>query len=135
MHAAIHSNPQRGGIAPLDFVFRFVVTVFVYWLLQQVDEFSLQLRQFDSVLRALWTRHTWLDGREIEIKHGAIIALAFARHPENALRFEVAPYQLDLLVGSPRRFVISARLLVYREEAHRRTILGRHIGNGCSVGY
>src|SRR2546425_1548692 len=134
MHAAIHSNPQRGGIAPFDFVFRFVVTVFVDWLLQQVDESSLQLRQFDSVLRALWTRHTWLDGREIEIKHGAVMALAFARHPEHALRFEVAPYQLDLLVGSPRRLVINARLLVYREEAHRCAILGRHVCDGRAIG-
>jgi hypothetical protein len=79
------------------------------------------------VLWPLGTGDRRLDGSEIRVEHGRVVALPTQRHPEQALGLEVAAHRLDLVIAPASRTEVAAGLLVDREEADRRAVLGRHV--------
>ena len=94
---------------------------------EQREELLLELAERDPVLRPLGTGDRRLDGGEVDVEHGRVVALAARGHPEQPLGLEVAAHGLDVLVAPAGRLEIAAGLLVDREEADRRAVLGRHV--------
>ena len=71
---------------------------------------------------------------EVEFEFDAVIDLALARDVEHVLRFEIVAERDDLFLGAARRAQVIQRLVVHGEEAHRRAVFGRHVGDGGAVG-
>src|SRR5207253_817628 len=85
---------------PSDFGLRLPVTIGTG---EQREELLLQLAQPDSVLWPLGTGDRRLDGREVHVEHGRVVALPTQRHPEQALGLEVASHRLDLVITPASR--------------------------------
>ena len=60
-------------------------------------------------------------------------SLAGPRNAEHLLRLEVRGERVDLVGGATRRAQVFDRRLVDREEAHRRAVFGRHVGDRRAV--
>ena len=75
------------------------------------------------------------DGAEVEADDLAVVDLAGARHAVQALRLEVGLEELDLARRAAGALEVLDRLVVDREEAHRRAVLGRHVGHRRAVGH
>ena len=103
-------------------------------LRQEVAEAPLELGQRDPVLRPLRARDARLHAREVERELLGVVAVALAGHAEQPLRREVVPEGVDVLLAAPRREQVLAGFLVGREEAHRRAVLGRHVGDRRAIG-
>ena len=97
-------------------------------------ELRFDFRQLDPVLRALRSGNARLHRRQIHFQKLAILDLARLRHPEQALRLEVLPEGIHLIVGPARRGKIPAGLFIYREEAHRRAVFRSHVRDRRPVG-
>ena len=101
------------------------------------EEFSkrlLQLGQADPVLWAFGSGDARLDRGEVELDDFAVVALSRARNPEKALRLKIVSQRFDVLGAASRLKKVLARLFVDGEEAHRRSVLGGHVGDGRAVG-
>src|SRR5262249_43199418 len=122
-HRGVSSTRVFGGL---------VVAVFAHRLEQELAELLLQLAERDSGLRPFWSGNAWLNRSEMEFEKGAVVALTAARDSKHALRLKVASDQVYLLVGPAGRVVVSASLVVYGKETHRRSVLGRHVGDRSS---
>ena len=101
---------------------------------EQSVELLLQVGQVDPVLRPLGAGDAGHDAVEIELDHLAVVAGAGRGDAEHPLRHVVGTHQVDLLRAAPGGEQVAAGLLVDREEAHRRAILRRHVGDGRAVG-
>ncbi len=88
----------------------------------------------DAVLRALWTGECRFDGAEVEFELIAERGLGSGVGTEEGLFFAVCFDEGDLLVRPRGELQIGEGLRVDGEEAHRRAVLGGHIGNGGAVG-
>ena len=95
----------------------------------------LQGRQFDTILRPLWTSDTWADRLEIEIEHHAVIAFTSSRYAKHTLGRVVCSHGIDMLLRAAGGEQVSTSFLINREEAHRRAVLGRHVCNSCAIGH
>ena len=65
---------------------RFPIAAVFQRLGKKVGERVLQIRQIDVILRALRSRNTGHDGREIEIEIDRVVDLPFLRNAPQALR-------------------------------------------------
>ena len=77
------------------------------------------------------------DGR-IEARssehRGRVVDVARSRHAVEALRLEVGRERVDLRRAAAGRAEVVDGRVVDREEAHRRAVLGRHVGDRRAVG-
>ena len=101
---------------------------------EQLRELRLHRAELDAVLRPLRAGKARRHRAEVEAHHLGEVDLAGLRHAEHALRPEVAFEGGDLLLGAAGAAEIVDGLLVDREEAHRRAVLGRHVADRRAVG-
>ncbi len=113
---------------------RFAIAAFRDRPGEDLPEGLLEIVQVDPVLRPLRPGHARLDIGEVEFEIDGVIDLPLARHPEHPLRLEVVFKRGALFFGAPRGGEIADRLGIHREEAHRRPVLGGHVGDRGAVG-
>ena len=80
----------------------------------------------DASLWLLGAGKACLHRGEIECQRGRESSLTSA--PEDPLFLEVGFDQGELLLGTAGEAQVVEGLLIGREEAHRRTVFGRHVG-------
>ena len=125
----LHNNAAVGQL-----LCRLVVAAFVQRLLQQVSKARFDLGKVDAILRTLWPGHARHHRRKVEFEQLAVLNLVVLGHAEQALRLIIGAECVDMFFGSSLCQQVAARLLVYREKAHRRAILRCHIADGRAVG-
>jgi hypothetical protein len=91
-------------------------------------------RERHAVLRALRTREARLHAREVERQLVGELGHRRGRRAEQALGRVVVAHELDLRLVAAGLPQVRERLLVDREEADRRAVLGRHVRDGRAVG-
>ncbi len=96
------------------------------------DDFAL--RQRDAVLRALRAGDGGLDGGEIEFELVGERGIGRRVGAEEALLLAVGFDERDLFVRAAGEAEIRERFGIDGEEAHRRAVFGRHVGDGGAVG-
>src|SRR5207302_3524292 len=74
------------------------VTAVANGFFKQLAELMFERGQVDAVLRALRSCNARYDGREIELDHCGVVAVAAAGHAEELLRFEVSAECMDFLL-------------------------------------
>ena len=104
------------------------------WFLQQLVELGLEVFEFDPILRALRAGHARRHVGEIEVEIDAVINLAFLGDAPHVLGFEIIAERDYFRVGAAGGAEVIERLVINGEETHRRAILGRHVGDGGTVG-
>jgi hypothetical protein len=104
-----------------------------YRLGEEIGEGRLDLVEVDAVLRPLGTRERRVDGRQVELDGLRVLDVALLRNAVHALRLVVRGEGFDFLVGAAGAAEVLDRLVVDGEEAHRRAVLGRHVGDGRAV--
>ena len=92
------------------------------------------LRERHAILRALRSRHRGDDGGEIEFQLIGENRIGRLVGAEKALFFCVGFDELDLILAARGEAKIRERFGVNGEEAHRRAVFGRHIGDRGAVG-
>ena len=126
--------PSDGLEAPAQVLGFSGETVLGNRLSVQTREGALDAFQVDAVLRALRPRERGHHRRQVEFQRLAVINVALLRHAVQALCPEVGGEGIDLFVSAAGAAEILDRPVVDREEAHRRAILGRHVGERCAIG-
>ena len=96
---------------------------------------ALELRQLDAVLRAPRPGHARVDRGQVEREGLGVVAVSLARHAEEALRLVVGAEGVHVLLRAARGEQVLAALLVDREVADRRAVLGRHVADRRAVGH
>ena len=85
------------------------------------------------VLRTFGPRETWLDRSQIELEAVAEQRIGRIVGAEDPLRFAVRVDELHLRLVASRESQVVDRLGVDWEEAHRRSVLGRHVADGGAI--
>ena len=116
-----------------EIVRRFSVAAVGHGLGKERRKRALEVVEVDAVLRALRAGDSGDDGREIEIEVHAVCDVALRWHAPQALRLVVVLERLAVLVAAARAAQVGDGLLVNREEAHRRAVFGRHVGDGRAI--
>ena len=93
----------------------------------------LHARQLNAVLRALRAGHAGGHRAEVEREVHRVIHLTLLRQAKQPLGAIIVFKRLTMLVRATGGSQIIDRLLVDGEVAHRRAVLGRHVGDGGSV--
>ena len=101
--------------------------------LERVDERALRLSQRDAVLGPAGPRERGLDRAEVELDHLGVVRLVLGLVPERVLLAVRLDEGEPLLVAAGQPQVLE-RLVVDREEAARRAVLGRHVPDRRPVG-
>src|SRR5215212_5659684 len=116
-------------IARPEIVLRFAVATLAGGLHHQLIKLLFEGGQLDTILRPLWTSHTWNNRRQVEIEHNAVIAFASSRHAEHALRRVVLSHDVHVLLRAASGEKVSTSFFIDRKEAHRCAVLGGHVRN------
>ena len=101
---------------------------------QRLLERGFHVAQQNAILRALGTCHARLHVGEIEFQRVGEDRVGRIVGAEQALFLGVALDQLDQRFVAAGAAQVVERLVVDREEAHRRAVFGRHVGDGRAVG-
>ncbi len=102
-----------------------------------VSDFSkadFRLRERHAVLRALGAGHRGHDTCEVEFERIREDRVGRLVRAEEILLFCVGFDELDLVFAASGEAEIGERLRVDGEEAHRRAVFGRHVGDRGAVG-
>ena len=97
-------------------------------------EIAWHVAQRHAILRAPGPGEAGFDGRQVEGESVGIRGLGARARVEQALLLHVGLDELHLLLGAAREFEVADRLLVDREDAHGRPVLGRHVADGGPIG-
>ena len=97
-------------------------------------ELLLELLERDLVLRAARPGERRLDGREVELERVAEERLRHVGRVEEPLLLGVRLDEIDLILRASGEAEVRERLDVDREEADRRAVLGRHVGDRRAIG-
>ena len=97
-------------------------------------ESLFHLRQLDAVLRSLGAGDAAGDGAEVEREVRGVIHLARFRDAEEALGAVVIFVRRAMLVRAAGGAEVIDRFFVDGKVAHRRAVLGGHVGDGGAVG-
>ncbi len=94
----------------------------------------LRLRERHAVLRALRAGETRLDRPEVELERVGELGIRRGIGSEESLLLGVGLDELDVVLGAAAEAKVLERFLIAREEAHRRAVLRRHVGDRRAVG-
>ena len=134
VRAAGDRGDDDGAIGEIEFV-AVVLHADVFGLRgQRFFERCLRLRERNAVLRALGSGHRGDDRGEIELEAVGENRIGRLIGAEEALFFRVGFDEADLIFAARGEAEIGERFGVDREEAHRRAIFGRHVGDRGAVG-
>lgn len=101
---------------------------------EQGIEFARHIGQRDAVLRALRAGQGGNDAGEVEAYAARVVDLASTGNAEQSLGTKIGFEELTVGFAMAGGAQVADGLLVNREETHRRTVLGRHIGQCRAVG-
>ena len=121
-------------VAAVQQLSRLVESVLRRRLREQRRELALHLADLDAVLRPLGAGEARRNCAEVELDHGRVVDISGLRHAEQFLRTEVGLEILDLALASAGPSEVLDGALVDRKEAHRRAVLGRHVGDRRAIG-
>ncbi len=117
----------------VQFFARFAKAVLRDRLGQRRQKFLFQVRQFNSVLRALRPGHAGHDGGQVQFQVGRIINLSFLRQAEETLGAIITLVNSAVLVAASGSAQVAHALFVNRKETHRRAIFWGHIRDRRAV--
>src|SRR5438477_629409 len=92
-----------------------------------------ELRQIDSILRALRSGYAWLDLAKIQFQIDAVIDFALARHAEYLLRAKIIFERGALLIAATGGAQIIDRFLIDRKITDGCAVLRRHVADGGAI--
>src|SRR5438046_1096883 len=113
--------------AGIEFLQRFVKTVFGDRSGEAAEKFLLQPWQFDPVLRTFWTGHARDNLAQIQLQLAGVSDLSFWRHTKEALSAVIVFVSPAMLFAASRGPKIIHAFLIDWEKTHRRAIFRRHI--------
>src|SRR5207302_8688466 len=111
----------------------FSVTAVLNWFLQERAKSLGELRQVDSILRALRSGYAWLDLAKVQFQIDAIIDFALARHAEHLLRAKVIFECGTLFLAATSSAQILRRFLINRKIADGCAVFWRHVANSGAI--
>src|SRR5471030_1551504 len=132
--AVFHMYAIGGGVGGGQVFGFFVEAVFRRRFREQFGEVVFHVADFDTVLWTLGAGQRWRDRRQVQFHDAGVIDVAGFRHAVQALRLEVAGEGVDLGLGAAGAFEVFDGRVVDREEAHRRAVFRRHVGDSGAVG-
>ena len=112
---------------------RLVVAALGEWLGEQVVETALDRFEVQTFLGLLGTGDAGANGGQVHLDDLRVVDLALLRDAEHPLRLEVGLDRVAMLFAAGHPVVLE-RLVVDREEAAGRAVVGRHVGDGRAVG-
>ena len=101
---------------------------------EQLGEAPAHVADLDAVLRPLRPGQAGRDGAQVQPHDARVVDVLGQRHAVHLLGLEVGLEGGDLGLGAAGAAEVGDRLVVDREEAHRRAVLGRHVGDRRAVG-
>ena len=125
---AVHLRADGG-----EFLGLLAKAIFGHRLRERIDKGLLHLRQFDAVLRALRAGDARDDGRKVKINDLGVVDRILLRDAPQALRLVVGLVGGDVFLLSSGGAEIVGAFGVDREEAHGRSVFGRHVGDGRTI--
>jgi hypothetical protein len=102
--------------------------------LERPAEGRFHLRQRHPVLRPLGAGQGGLDGTEVQLGGSRVFWIRAGSRAEQPLLLAVALDEVHLVGGAAGQAQVFERTVVHREEAHRRAVLRRHVGERGPVG-
>ena len=126
LHRHVGGDASQGGSVPAK-------AALGDRLRKEFHKLPAEARHLDAILWTLRPCHARLNRAEIEREVHRVIDLALARYAEQALCLVIILVSRAVLLGAAGRAEVVDRLFVDREEAHRRAVLGRHVGDGGPI--